>query len=181
MCWVLKLRLIFWNIFFSFLQKFFKIQHQQIPSLTQKKFRIGKNFKWSHLVKNYSCMSLYMRWPLRNFYTFNYLVESYRNTISKCAVGFMYIRKFHLKISPCEEKPCLPQAYGSWEASFFFTWAIFWRWRNFHTWNSAHSEILGIFLSIADKEMLIYILWHKFNTKLDILLLYQRFSFITWS
>ena len=29
-----------------------------------------------------------MRWPLRNFYTFNHLVDSYRNTISEWAVGF---------------------------------------------------------------------------------------------
>ena len=34
-------------------------------------------------------MSLYMRWPLRNFYTFNYLVDSYRNTISEWA-SFRY-------------------------------------------------------------------------------------------
>ena len=55
--------------------------------------------------------------------------------------GFQ-VWKFHLKISPCEEKPCLPRTFGPWEASFFFLWANFWRWRNFHTWNSAHSEIL---------------------------------------
>jgi hypothetical protein len=41
-------------------------------------------------------MSLYMRWPLRNFYTFNHLVDSYRNTISEWAVGFRY-RNFTLK------------------------------------------------------------------------------------
>ena len=38
----------------------------------------------------YSCMSLYMRWPLRNFYTFIHLVDSYRNTISnRCISGLM--------------------------------------------------------------------------------------------
>ena len=31
-----------------------------------------------------------MRWPLRNFYTFNHLVDSYRNTISEWAVCFRY-------------------------------------------------------------------------------------------
>jgi hypothetical protein len=31
-----------------------------------------------------------MGWPLRNFYTFNYLVDSYRNTISEWAVDFRY-------------------------------------------------------------------------------------------
>ena len=31
-----------------------------------------------------------MRWPLRNFYTFNHLVDSYRNTISEWAVGLGY-------------------------------------------------------------------------------------------
>jgi hypothetical protein len=31
-----------------------------------------------------------MRWLLRNFYTFNHLVDSYRNTISEWAVGFRY-------------------------------------------------------------------------------------------
>ena len=35
-------------------------------------------------------MSLYIRWPLRNFNTFHHLVDSYRNTISKWAVGFRY-------------------------------------------------------------------------------------------
>jgi hypothetical protein len=54
--------------------------------------------------------------------------------------GFQ-VWKFHLKIIPWEEKPCLPRAYGSWE-TFFFPWANFLRWRNFYTWNSAHSEIL---------------------------------------
>jgi hypothetical protein len=42
----------------------------------------------------YSCM----RWPLRNFYTFNHLVDSYRNTISKWAVGFRY-KNFTLKLA----------------------------------------------------------------------------------
>jgi hypothetical protein len=31
--------------------------------------------------------------------------------------GFQ-VWKLHLKISPWEEKPCLPRAYGPWEASF---------------------------------------------------------------
>ena len=43
-------------------------------------------------------MSLYMRWPLRNFYTFHHLVDSYRNTISEWAVGFRY-RNFTLKLA----------------------------------------------------------------------------------
>ena len=29
------------------------------------------------------CMSLYIQWPLRNFYTFHHLVDFYRNTISE--------------------------------------------------------------------------------------------------
>ena len=33
--------------------------------------------------------------------------------------------KFHLKISPWEEKPCLPRAYGPWEASFSSRGLIF--------------------------------------------------------
>ena len=35
-------------------------------------------------------MSLYMKWQMRKFYTFNHLVDSYRNTISEWAVGFRY-------------------------------------------------------------------------------------------
>ena len=51
------------------------------------------------LEKNkYSCMSLYMRWPLRNFYNFNHLVDSYRNTISEWVVGFRY-GNFNLKLA----------------------------------------------------------------------------------
>ena len=61
-------------------------------------------------------------------------------TLTGMGRGFQ-VWKFHLKISPWEEKPCLPRSYGSWEANFSFP-ANFWRWRNFHTWNSAHSEIL---------------------------------------
>jgi hypothetical protein len=35
---------------------------------------------------------------LRNFYTFNHLVDSYRNTISEWAVGFSY-GNFTLKLA----------------------------------------------------------------------------------
>ena len=54
-----------------------------------------------------------MRWPLRNFYTFYHLVDSYRNTISKWAVGFGY-GNFTLKLARGKQKPCLPRAYGPW-------------------------------------------------------------------
>ena len=37
----------------------------------------------------------------------------------------LQVWKFHLKISPWEEKPCLPQVYGPWEASFSSRWLIF--------------------------------------------------------
>ena len=43
-------------------------------------------------------MSLYMQWPLRNFYTFHHLVDSYRNTISEWAVCFRY-GNFTLKLA----------------------------------------------------------------------------------
>ena len=49
------------------------------------------------LLKWYSCTSLYMRWPLSNFYMFNQLVDSYRNTISEWALGFRY-GNFTLKL-----------------------------------------------------------------------------------
>ena len=39
-------------------------------------------------IKSYFC--LYMRWPLRNFYTFDHVLDSYRNTIFEWAVGFRY-------------------------------------------------------------------------------------------
>ena len=48
--------------------------------------------------KLYSCMRLYMHWPLRNFYTFHHLVDSYRNTISEWTVGFRY-GNFTLKLA----------------------------------------------------------------------------------
>jgi hypothetical protein len=38
--------------------------------------------------------------------------------------GFQ-VWKFHLKISPWEEKPCLPRAYGPWEARFSSRGLIF--------------------------------------------------------
>ena len=38
--------------------------------------------------------------------------------------GFQ-VWKFHLKISPWEEKPCLPRAYSPWEASFSSRGLIF--------------------------------------------------------
>ena len=43
-------------------------------------------------------MSLYMQWPIRNFYIFNHLVNSYKNTISEWAVGFRY-ENFTLKLA----------------------------------------------------------------------------------
>ena len=92
----------------------------------------------------YSCMSLYMRWPLRNFYTFNHLVDSYKNTISEWAMGFRY-ENFTLKL-PHGKKVLPPaglQPLGG--KLFFFPWANFWSWKNFYTWNSAHSEILYSF------------------------------------
>ena len=46
---------------------------------------------------SFSCMSLYMRWQLRNFYTLHHLDDSYRNTISGWAVGFTY-GNFTLKL-----------------------------------------------------------------------------------
>ena len=51
-----------------------------------------------HAEDGYSCMSLYMQWPLRNFYTLNHLVDSYSNTITKWAVGFRY-GNFTLKLA----------------------------------------------------------------------------------
>jgi hypothetical protein len=35
--------------------------------------------------------------------------------------------KFHLKISPWEEKLCLPRAYGPWEASLFSSRGLIFR------------------------------------------------------
>ena len=53
-------------------------------------------YYWVHRAAHGKLFSLflyeyiYMRWPLRNFYTFNRLVDSYRNKISEWAVGFRY-------------------------------------------------------------------------------------------
>ena len=65
-----------------------------------------------------------MRWPLRNLYTFHRLVDSYRNTIFQMGRGFQ-VWRFHLKVSLREEKPCLPQVYDPWEASFSSRGLIF--------------------------------------------------------
>ena len=54
--------------------------------------------KGCNLLNPYSCMGLYMRWPLRNFYTFNHLVDSYRITISEWAVAFRQYGNFTLKL-----------------------------------------------------------------------------------
>ena len=69
-----------------------------------------------NLQNQYSCMSLYMRWPLRNFNTFNHLVDSYRNTISELAVGFRY-GYLTLKLAGRKKSlvscVCEPMALGS--------------------------------------------------------------------
>ena len=85
-------------------------------------------------------MSLYMRWPFRNFYTFNHLVDSYRNKISEWAVGFRY-GNFTWKLARGKKSLASrgPTALG--RQAF-----LLWRWRNFHTWNSADSEILYFYL-----------------------------------
>ena len=65
-----------------------KCKNWQISKLNFKSYvNLNKTFK---IRKYYFCMSLCMQWPLRNFYTFHHLFDSYRNTISKWAVGFMY-------------------------------------------------------------------------------------------
>ena len=72
----------------------------------------------------YSCMSLYMRWPLRNFYTFYHLVDSYRNTITEWAVGFRY-GNFTLKLA--RGKKSLASRgliFGGEEISIPETWPI---------------------------------------------------------
>jgi hypothetical protein len=58
---------------------------------------VGLKMIW-YSANFYSCMSLYMRWPLKHFYTFNHMVDSYRNTISKWTVGFRY-GNFTLKLA----------------------------------------------------------------------------------
>ena len=53
-----------------------------------------------------------------------HLVDSYRNIISEWAVGFRY-GNFTLKLARGKKKPCLPRAYGPWEASFSSRGLIF--------------------------------------------------------
>jgi hypothetical protein len=59
-------------------------------------------------------MSLYKPLPLRNFYTFDHLVDSYRNTISSLAAGFRY-GNYTLKLA-CGKKSLA--SHRPWEASF---------------------------------------------------------------
>ena len=84
-------------------------------------------------------MSLYMRWPLRNFYTFNHLFDSYRNTISEWAVGFRY-GNFTLKLA--RGKKSLASC-GLWPlgGKLFFPWANF-KVKFPYLKPTAHSEIV---------------------------------------
>ena len=67
--------------------------------MCQTTFSEDNNYYRGNIGENiYSCMSLYMRWQLRNFYTFHHLVDSYRNTIYEWAVGFRY-GNFTLKLA----------------------------------------------------------------------------------
>ena len=43
-------------------------------------------------------MSLYMRWPLKKFYTFHHLADFNRNTVSEWTMGFRY-GNFTLKLA----------------------------------------------------------------------------------
>jgi len=122
---------------------------------TQKK----KNFQNHKITKNHIPVWVYIfdgHWeistPLITWLTLTGIQ-------SRMGCAFQ-VWKFHLKIGLCEEKPCLPWADCSWDASFFFPWADFKRWRNFHTWSSAHLEILYLFLSLILD--LYYPIWLKF-------------------
>ena len=55
-----------------------KVEQPNIFLIMGQQVSVRLNDSWFNLSqkKMYSCMSLYMRWPLRNFYTFNYLVDS---------------------------------------------------------------------------------------------------------
>ena len=66
----------------------------------QANFKVKPLHTWNprRITLPYSCMSLYMQWPLRNFYTFNHLVDSYRNKSfsserisNHCGVVIMFI------------------------------------------------------------------------------------------
>ena len=83
------------------------------------KLKTKSFFFWIFQQKSdcYPCMSLYMQWPLRNFYTFIHLVYSNRKTISKWTVGFRY-GNFTLKLARGKKKqPCLLWSYGPWVSS----------------------------------------------------------------
>jgi hypothetical protein len=67
-----------------------------------------------------------MGWPLKNFYTFNHLVD---NKISEWAVGFRN-GNFTLKLARGKKNlaSCgrpVPRTYGPWEASFSSRGLIF--------------------------------------------------------
>ena len=47
---------------------------------------------------DYSCMSVYMRWPLKKFYTFHHLADFNRNTVPEWTMGFRY-GNFTLKLA----------------------------------------------------------------------------------
>jgi len=143
MCYVFLQSLQKSNQFFCFVFEIF-CAIQLMQNSKKKELSKSQNHK-----KSYSCMSLYKYVmaisKFLNLWLLGWLLQEY---IFQMSHAFQ-VWKFHLKINPCEEKPCLLWADCSWEASFFFPWADFWRWRNFHTWSSAHLEILYFLVSYS--------------------------------
>ena len=71
-------------------------------------------------------MSVFVQWPLRNFYTFNHLDDSYRNAISEWAVGFRY-GNFTFKLARGKKNLafCVLTVLGK-QAFLPVQWANFW-------------------------------------------------------
>jgi len=89
---------------------------------TQKKKELSKS---QNHKKSYSCMSLYKYVmaisKFLNLWLLGWLLQEY---IFQMSHAFQ-VWKFHLKINPCEEKPCLLWADCSWKQAFSSLGLIF--------------------------------------------------------
>ena len=116
----------------------------------KKSFVIACTVFWMFRYRDYvrNLKSVKKSWK---HFVFAYLYRL--KQVFRMAVGVGYRNFFiprvekNLKISPWDEKACLPRAYGAWEETFPSRGLIFvgffnpLGWRNFYTRYPAHSEI----------------------------------------
>jgi len=119
MCYVFLQSLQKSNQFFCFVFEIF-CAIQLMQNSKKKELSKSQNHK-----KSYSCMSLYKYVmaisKFLNLWLLGWLLQEY---IFQMSHAFQ-VWKFHLKINPCEEKPCLLWADCSWNQAFSSLGLIF--------------------------------------------------------